>query len=83
MPITEAMACGAPTVASAHASMNEASGVAAVRADPDDAEAIAAAIREAIARRDELVPAGLEHALRFTWRAAGETFLAGYAGAAA
>ena len=29
-------------------------------------------------RRDELVPAGLEHARRFTWRAAGESFLAGY-----
>ena len=46
-------------------------GAAAVRADPDDPAAIAAAIREALARRDELVPAGLEHARRFTWRAAG------------
>ena len=78
MPITEAMACGAPTVASAHASMDEASGAAAVRADPDDPEALAAAIREALARRDELVPAGIEHARRFTWRSAGESFLAGY-----
>jgi glycosyltransferase involved in cell wall biosynthesis len=83
MPIIEAMACGAPTVASAHGSMDEASGAAAVRADPDDPEAIAAAVREAIARRDELVPAGLEHARRFTWRAAGESFLAGYEEAAA
>ena len=71
MPIIEAMACGAPTVASAHESMDEASGAAAVRADPDDPEAIAAAIREALAGRDELIPAGLEHARRFTWRAAG------------
>jgi glycosyltransferase involved in cell wall biosynthesis len=78
MPIIEAMACGAPTVASAHASMDEASGAAAVRADADDPEAVAAAIREAVARRDELAPAGLEHARRFTWRAAGESFLAGY-----
>jgi len=83
MPITEAMACGAPTVASAHESMDEASGAAAVRADPDDPEAIAAAIREALARRDELVPAGFEHARRFTWRAAGESFLAGYEEASA
>ncbi len=82
MPITEAMACGAPTVASAHASMDEASGAVAVRADPDDAEAIAAAVHEAIGRRDELVPVGLEHVRRFTWRAAGETLLAGYEEAA-
>jgi hypothetical protein len=33
-------------------------------------------------RRAELVPAGLEHAKRFTWRAAGESFLTGYAEAA-
>ena len=78
MPIIEAMACGVPVVASAHPSMDEASGEAAARADPDDPEAIAAAIREAAARREELVSRGLAHASRFTWRAAGEAFLAGY-----
>jgi len=78
MPIVEAMACGTPVVASAHASMDEASGAVAVRADPDDPAAIAAAIEEAIAARDRLVPAGIEHAARFTWRAAGEVMLAGY-----
>ena len=78
MPITEAMACGAPTVASSHESMDEASGAAAVRADPEDPKALAAAIRTAVERRDELASAGLEHARRFTWRAAGESFLAGY-----
>ena len=47
MPIVEAMACGVPVVASSHPSMDEAAGDAAVRADPDDPAAIAAAIEEA------------------------------------
>ena len=79
MPITEAMASGAPVVASAHPSMDEAAGTAAVRADPDSPQAIAAAIREAIARREELSAAGLEHVRRFSWRRVGEIFREGYA----
>ena len=82
MPITEAMACGVPVVASSHPSMDEAAGDAAVRADPDDPAAIAAAIDEAHERREELVAKGLEHGARFSWRAAGETYLAGYEEAA-
>jgi glycosyltransferase involved in cell wall biosynthesis len=68
MPAVEAMACGTPCVVSAHPSLDEAAGDAAVRADPDSAEAIAGAIEEALRRRDELVPRGLAHARRFTWR---------------
>jgi glycosyltransferase involved in cell wall biosynthesis len=78
MPITEAMACGAPVVASAHPSMDEASGAAAVRVDPERPEAIAAGIREAVARADELRARGLDHARRFSWRRVGELFLEGY-----
>jgi glycosyltransferase involved in cell wall biosynthesis len=78
MPILEAMACGCPVVASSHPSLDEASGAAAVRADPDDSAALAAGIEEALARRDELVAAGLAHASRFSWSEVGETFLHGY-----
>ena len=77
------MASGVPVVASAHESMDEACGDAAVRADPERPTAIAAAVEQAIARRDELVPKGLEHARGFTWRRVGETFLAAWSEAAA
>jgi len=81
MPIVEAMACGTPVVASSHASMDEASGDVAVRADPDDPAAIAAAIEHAIAERERLIPLGVAYASRFTWCAAGEAMLAGYGAA--
>ena len=83
IPVLEAMASGVPVVASAHASLDEACGDAAVRADPASAEAFAAAIEEALRRRGELVRLGLAHAARFTSRATGEAFLAAYADAAA
>ena len=78
MPITEAMASGAPVVASSHASMDEASGAAAVRADPESPQSLASAILEALTRRDELRAKGIEHAKQFTWRRTGEVFLEGY-----
>jgi glycosyltransferase involved in cell wall biosynthesis len=78
IPIVEAMASGVPVVASAHASMDEAAGNAALRADPDDAHAWAAALVEADERRDELVPLGLAHARAFTWRRVGEVMLSAW-----
>jgi glycosyltransferase involved in cell wall biosynthesis len=82
IPIVEAMACGAAVVASAHASLDEASGAAALRADPEDPAAFAAAIERALADRARLVTLGLEHAQAFSWRSVGETFLRGYEKAA-
>jgi glycosyltransferase involved in cell wall biosynthesis len=81
IPVIEAMACGVPCVVSSHPSLDEASGEAAVRVDPESPDAIAAGIREALERRDELVPLGLAHARRFTWLETGRVHLQSYADA--
>jgi glycosyltransferase involved in cell wall biosynthesis len=78
IPVVEAMACGTPVVASAHESLDEACGEAAVRGDPTSAEALAEGIERALSERDRLVPLGLVHANRFTWRACGEAHLHGF-----
>jgi glycosyltransferase involved in cell wall biosynthesis len=78
MPIIEAMASGTPVVSSSHPSLDEASGDAAVRVDPEDPEAIAAGIEQALADRESLVARGLAHARRFTWRACGEAHVQGF-----
>jgi glycosyltransferase involved in cell wall biosynthesis len=81
IPVVEAMACGVPCVVSSHPSLDEASGNAAVRVDPESAEAVAEGVREALGKRDELVPRGLEHARRFDWVECGRVHLQGYADA--
>jgi glycosyltransferase involved in cell wall biosynthesis len=75
IPVIEAMACGVPVVVSSHASLDEACGDAAVRVDPLDPAAIAAGVREALARRDELITLGLVHAARFSWHQNGRVIL--------
>jgi glycosyltransferase involved in cell wall biosynthesis len=82
IPIVEAMAAGVPVVASAHPSMDEAAGDAAVRADPDNPSAIGAALEEALRRRDELVPRGLAHAAPFRWETTGRVMLQAFAACA-
>jgi glycosyltransferase involved in cell wall biosynthesis len=78
MPIVEAMACGTPVVASAHPSLDDAGGQAAVRADPENEEAIASAIGLALEEREALVSSGCEHSGHFLPLASGETILRGY-----
>ena len=82
LPIVEAMAAGAPVVASNVSSMPQAAGGAAVLVDPYDVRAIADGIRDAIARRDELVPAGRERVSRLSWDRAAEETMAAYEAAA-
>jgi len=76
MPIVEAMACGTPVVASIHPSLDEACGDAAIRVDPGDPASIAEGIRDAVARREELIRLGLAHAAGFSWTRTGAVMLA-------
>jgi glycosyltransferase involved in cell wall biosynthesis len=78
IPIVEAMACATPAVVSSHPSLDEASGDAAVRADPRSPESIVSAIERVLVQRETLVRLGLEHAAQFTWRACGEAMLRSY-----
>jgi glycosyltransferase involved in cell wall biosynthesis len=78
MPVVEALASGVPAVASSHASLDEASGQAAFRADPESAEVVAEALEAALQRGAERRADGLAHARQFTWEACGEAVLDGY-----
>jgi glycosyltransferase involved in cell wall biosynthesis len=78
MPIVEAMACGAPVVASAHPSLDEASADVALRADPESPEAFAAALERTLDGDPDGIERGLRHARHFTARAQGDAVLTGY-----
>jgi glycosyltransferase involved in cell wall biosynthesis len=68
LPPLEAMAAGAPVVASAVPALEEVLGHAAVLVAPDDAEALAAGVRRATGGgRSAIVAAGRERAASFSW----------------
>lgn len=77
MPVLEAMACGAPVLASNTSSLPEVAGCAALLVDPRDTGAIAEGmVRLACdhALREELRQRGYQRAAQFTWdRCADET----------
>jgi glycosyltransferase involved in cell wall biosynthesis len=78
MPIVEAMACGSPVVASAHPSLDEASGEGAIRADPDDEKALATGIERALHDGDTLLSRQREHSARFSPQTIGQTIIRAY-----
>ena len=79
IPVVEALASGTPVVASAHASLDEASGDVAFRADPDRPDELAAELRRALGDEGRArVGPGLAHAAQFTWRRTGQALLDGY-----
>jgi glycosyltransferase involved in cell wall biosynthesis len=75
LPVLEAMACGTPVVAVREPALEEVAGDASVFVDEG---ALAEGIRRAIAERERLSAAGLEHVGAFSWRATAERTLAVY-----
>jgi glycosyltransferase involved in cell wall biosynthesis len=82
LPVLEAMACGASVVAARAGALEEVAGGAAVLVDPLDPDAIAAGLAEAIDRREELRPLGLERARSFDWHEVARKTVAVYREAA-
>ncbi len=81
LPILEAMACGLPVVASGVASIPEVTGSAALLVDPEDEEALAAAIRRILKEPEvarELREKGLKRASLFSWKKTAEQTLQVY-----
>ncbi len=70
LPIVEAMACGAPVITSAVASMPEVAGDAALLVDPGSVEEIGAAIDQLCGStqlRNDLRERGWKRAAQFSW----------------
>ena len=68
-PPLEAMACGCPVACSDVASLPEVVGDAARLFDPNEPEAIAAAVLDVLAAPEEWSARGLERAKLFSWEA--------------
>ena len=74
LPCLEAMAAGTPVVAADRAALPEACGEAALLADPNDADAFAAAlIRAAGPERERLAEAGRARAAGLSWARSAES----------
>jgi glycosyltransferase involved in cell wall biosynthesis len=71
LPVVEAMATGAPVLASSTTAVGELAAGAARLVDPNDVDAIAAGLQEILedsALADRLRATGLAHAAGFTWQ---------------
>lgn len=83
LPVLEAMACGVPVVVSSRGSLPEVAGGAAEPIDPDDAEAMAAKMRELLTdgAADSAAQRGLLQASQYSWAACAAAARKAYASA--
>ncbi|MEW6745553.1 MAG: glycosyltransferase [Planctomycetota bacterium] len=84
LPILEALACGAPVIASDQSVPREVGGTAPLFVDPESEEAIATGIEQLLAEgwRSERVERGRERVRHFTWDECAPRILAAYREAA-
>ena len=76
LPPLEALACGAPVIASRIAALEETMGDAAMLVDPLDVHSLVAAITDVFEnekQRKKLIAAGPAHAARFSWEKAAQS----------
>jgi glycosyltransferase involved in cell wall biosynthesis len=81
LPVLEALACGAPVIASNASSLPEVAGEAALLVDPSSVEALVRAAREALSNgrlREHLQERGPKQAAKFNWQRAARETLAVY-----
>lgn len=77
-PVLEAMACGAPVIASTAGSLPEVAGEAALLFDPTDSDTLAAHLHEITVNtplRQTLMMRGFQQAHRFSWQIAAQQTL--------
>jgi glycosyltransferase involved in cell wall biosynthesis len=67
LPVLEAMASGTPVVATTAGALPEVAGAAAILVEERNPVALAGGMERAIADRERLRAAGLEHARRYSW----------------
>ncbi|MCL2199800.1 MAG: glycosyltransferase family 4 protein [Defluviitaleaceae bacterium] len=75
LPIVEAMACGAPVIASDTSSMPEAAGDCAILVDPYSVENMAHEMERVLnnqSLKTEVMPKGIAHSKKFTWEKTAE-----------
>lgn len=83
--VLEAMACGVPVVCSAHTSLPEIAGDAALYADSQNPQEFASALACAFSNgelREQLIEKGYKNCSRFQWETAAQDILATYRRAA-